>query len=97
MAALAAVAMTLLVAPAAQAELKQQNIVHPISSSQSIAAGTVRKVSDGVDANGMPYTEVTMDVGASVKGAVKTGGQYTFRQFGLTQPRTMPMAVACWW
>ncbi len=89
-AALAAAAMSLLLAPAAQAELKQQNIAHLISSSQSIVAGTVRKVSDGVDANGMPYTEVTMDVGSSVKGAIKTGGQYTFRQFGLTQPRTMP-------
>jgi hypothetical protein len=78
-----------LAAPFAHAELKQQNLVHLIASSPSIVAGTVQKVSDGVDANGMPYTEVTLLVGASIKGSIEIG-EYAFRQFGLTKPRTLP-------
>lgn len=71
------------------AKLKKQNLTHLIASSQSIVAGTVTKVVDGVDANGVPYTEVTIEVGSVAKGSVKPGA-FTFRQFGLLNPRTLP-------
>ncbi len=86
-----ALALALMVANTADAQQKgqKQNLVQLIQSSQSIVAGTVRKVSDGIDANGLPYTEVTIAVGASPKGGIEQG-DYTFRQFGLTAPRTLP-------
>lgn len=73
----------------AQERSARQNLVQLISSSQSIVAGTVTTVSDGIDGNGLPYTEVTLMVGASPKGSIKQGA-YTFRQFGLLKPRTLP-------
>jgi hypothetical protein len=73
----------------AQGRIQTQNLVQLIASSQSIVAGTVTRVSDGIDANGLPYTEVTLMVGASPKGDIEQGA-YTFRQFGLTKPRTLP-------
>lgn len=86
-----AVALTLAVVSVrdARASVENQNIVQLISSSQSIVAGTVTKVSDGIDANGLPYTQITIAVGASAKGKIGHG-DYTFRQFGLIKPRTMP-------
>lgn len=87
----AAVAAMLLAAPMAQAtKLKKQNLVDLISQSDSIVAGTVKKVSDGIDDNGVPYTEVTIGVGATAKGKVAAEKDYTFRQFGLLEPRTFP-------
>ncbi|HET8942804.1 MAG TPA: hypothetical protein VFN13_12550 [Rudaea sp.] len=83
-----ALLLALFFAPVAQAKLKTQNLVQLIASSQSIVAGTVSKVTDGIDANGLPYTEVTIQVGASAKGNIRHGA-YTFRQFGLLKPRTM--------
>ncbi|HMM56475.1 MAG TPA: hypothetical protein PKD77_02630, partial [Rudaea sp.] len=58
----AVMALTLAVANVddARASVQKQNIVQLIASSQSIVAGTVSKVSDGIDANGLPYTEVTI-------------------------------------
>ena len=73
----------------AQERSARQNLVQLISSSQSIVGGTVTTVSDGIDGNGLPYTEVTLMVGASPKGSIKQGA-YTFRQFGLLKPRTLP-------
>lgn len=82
-------ALALCLAPTAQATLKKQNLVQLVAGSQSIVAGTVTKVTDGIDARGIPYTEVTIDVGQSPKGHIGEG-KYTFRQFGLLKPRTMP-------
>jgi len=83
-------AMALVASPMVQAaKLKKQNLTQLISSSESIVAGTVVKVVDGIDANGVPYTEVTIDVGSVAKGKVAPG-LFTFRQFGLLNPRTMP-------
>lgn len=84
-----AMALALCFAPAAQAELRSRNLVQLIQSSQSIVAGTVTSVTDGIDANGIPYTEVTLAVGISPKGTIGMG-DYTFRQFGLLKPRTLP-------
>lgn len=85
-----ALAMILLSVPAAQAmKIKSQNLKFLITDSQSIVFGTVSKVSDGIDKSGVPYTEVTMQVGTSAKGKIKDGESFSFRQFGLLEPRNM--------
>ena len=71
-------------------KLKQQNLTQLIGQAENIVAGTVRSVSDGLDANGVPFTEVTIAVGATAKGHLESGEDYTFRQFGLLEPRTFP-------
>ena len=89
--ALLVLALLVLSAPPAQAtKLKKQNLVDLISQSDSIVAGTVKKVSDGIDDKGVPYTEVTIAVGATAKGGIEKQKDYTFRQFGLLEPRTYP-------
>lgn len=86
-----ALAVMLVLSPAAHAtKLKQQNLTQLIGQAESIVAGTVRSVSDGLNPNGVPYTEVTIAVGTSAKGKLKAGEDYTFRQFGLLEPRTFP-------
>jgi len=47
-------------------------------------------VTDGVSARGLPYTEITIAVADSAKGELRGGKPYTFRQFGLLEPRKMP-------
>jgi hypothetical protein len=64
------------------------SVVDLLDHSQDIVAGRVEKVSDGFDAKGVPYTEVTLKVMDVIRGA--KGETYTFRQFGLDKPRTMP-------
>ena len=86
-----AAALALLGGPAAHAmKLKQQNLTRLIADSQSIFAGKVTQVTDGVTPNGMPYTEITIAVADSAKGELRGGAKYTFRQFGLLKPRKMP-------
>lgn len=75
---------------ASGATLKTQNLAALIGDSQSIVAGTVRSVTDGIDARGIPFTEVTIAVGDAAKGSIPKGKDYTFRQFGLLKPRTLP-------
>src|SRR5262245_42313587 len=48
--------------------LRPQNLVALIENSQMILAGHVDSVSDGIAENGLPYTEVTLSIGESVKG-----------------------------
>ncbi|NUS61483.1 MAG: hypothetical protein HOQ01_11095 [Lysobacter sp.] len=89
--ALLALAMLALALPMAHAtKLKKQNLIDLISQSDSIIAGTVKQVSDGIDDKGVPYTEITIAVGASAKGKIRTQQDYTFRQFGLLEPRAYP-------
>jgi len=84
----ALVAMT---APVAQAtKLRSQNLAQLISDSQSIIAGKVTRVTDGIAESGMPYTEITIQVEDAAKGGVEKDSSYTFRQFGLLKPRNMP-------
>lgn len=76
-------------APAVQATtVRPMNIVDLIDNSATIVAGRVDKVTDGFTAAGMPYTEVTVQVFDRFRGA--SGSTYTFRQFGLSAPRTLP-------
>jgi hypothetical protein len=62
------------------------NIVDLIADSETIIRGSVKGVTDGFE-NGVPYTQVTVQVSETLRGDV--GAEYTFRQFGLTKPRSM--------
>ena len=62
------------------------NIVDLIADSETIIRGSVKDVTDGFE-NGVPYTQVTVSVDETLRGNV--GDEYTFRQFGLTKPRSM--------
>ena len=64
--------------------IAQQNLVDLIVQSERILMGTVGEVSDGFTEQGVPYTEIKLEVTESLKGE-KTG-EYTFRQFGLMAP-----------
>jgi hypothetical protein len=75
------------VAPAFGATVLHRNVVDLIELSDIIVTGTVQQVTDGFDQNGVPYTEITMQVDESIRGS--ENGLYTFRQFGLLQPRDM--------
>jgi len=72
-----------------EAEMAQSgapNIVDLIADSETIISGAVKEVTDGFE-NGIPYTQVTIEVKETLRGQV--GEEYTFRQFGLTKPRSM--------
>src|SRR5687767_10394522 len=62
------------------------NIVDLIADSETIIRGGVKEVTEGFE-NGVPYTQVTVEVNETLRGDV--GAEYTFRQFGLTKPRSM--------
>jgi hypothetical protein len=66
---------------------RETNIVELVGKSELILRGTIKSVSDGIDAQGLPYTEVTVHVAEAIRGEV--GSEYTFRQFGLLKPRSM--------
>jgi hypothetical protein len=89
---LAAVAAAVLLgSPAAHAaKLRQQNLTRLITDAEQIVAGKVTRVTDGVTDRGLPYTEITIAVADSARGELRGGKPYTFRQFGLLEPRKMP-------
>ena len=66
--------------------MKKQNLMELMTHTDSILVGTVSKKTDGFQ-KGLPYTEITVDVAQSVKG--NHGSSYTFRQFGLIEPKSM--------
>lgn len=79
--------LLLAAAPSARAtSMLHRNIVDLIDISELIVTGKVVSVTDGF-ANGVPYTEVTVEVEESLKGKVPS--TYTFRQFGLLEPRSV--------
>ncbi|MGR5206793.1 MULTISPECIES: hypothetical protein [Vibrio] len=87
----ALLSVLMLLAPISQAaKLIPQNLKQLISESESILSGQIQTVSDGISDQGIPYTEVTIKVSSAAKGAHAKGSNYTFRQFGLTKPRTLP-------
>ena len=84
-AVLAVAALAALGLGIAQAKsVKQQNLVQIMRHADSILIGTVSGKTDGFQ-QGLPYTEVTVEVAQSVKG--QHGESYTFRQFGLIEPK----------
>jgi len=88
-AALLLTLLALAVNPAYAMKIRSQNLTQLISDSSSIVFGTVNSVTDGIDAKGVPYTEVTIHVGSDAKGKIADGATYSFRQFGLLKPRVM--------
>lgn len=87
---LAALACAMLLAPAiasATTVRKQINLVDLLQESELIVRGRVKSVQDGIDARGIPYTEVTLQIAEAMKG--QPGKEFTFRQFGLLAPKRM--------
>lgn len=70
------------------ASVKSRNLSQLIDESDSIVIGVVDKVEEGIDARGVPYTEVTVKIAERLRGK-DTGSSYTFRQYGLIKPRKM--------
>ena len=66
--------------------IEKQNLLELMTHSDSILVGTVADRTDGFH-KGLPYTETTVTVGQSIKG--NHGKTYTFRQFGLIEPKSM--------
>lgn len=64
---------------------REVNVVDLVANSELILRGTVTNLTDGIDARGIPYTEVTLHIADAIRGQVS--GDYTFRQFGLLRPR----------
>lgn len=85
LAGLAFLGAAILAAPSEATSVRQMNVVDLLEHSATIVAGNVEKVSDGFDANGVPYTEVTLKVTDPIRGA--QGDHHTFRQYGLTTTR----------
>ena len=82
---LAALALLAMGSNAAMAKtIRKHNLVELMTHSDSIVAGTVTEKTDGFQ-GGLPYTEITLSVGRSLKG--DHGKTFSFRQFGLMEPR----------
>ena len=73
-------------APVHGASVLPRTVVDLIGLSEFILSGTVVEVHDGLDQQ-LPYTEITLEVDEALKGSVSR--IYTFRQFGLLEPRAM--------
>jgi hypothetical protein len=84
---LAVVGLSVLAAPGHATSVMPMTVVDLLAHSQDIVVGKVDKVTDGFDAKGLPYTEVTLKVSDTIRG--KTAATYTFRQFGLDKPRRL--------
>jgi hypothetical protein len=76
--------------PATAAQIVPANLTHLIGQSELIVSGKVKDVTDGIDAKGVPYTEVTIAVGASAKKKLAARSDFKFRQYGLLESRKMP-------
>lgn len=70
--------------PAYANQIKKQNFFELLTHTESIIVGTVTKKEDGFQ-NGLPYTEISLDVGQNIKGHKES--TFTFRQFGLIEPK----------
>lgn len=80
-----ALALLASLSTAQAASVTQANLVDLIRESDRILVGTVTHVSDGFTDANVPYTEVTVQVSETLRGSEKAS--YTFRQFGLKEPR----------
>lgn len=73
--------------PGHATSIAQMTVVDLLEHSDAIVVGKVTRVTDGFDARGLPYTEVTMQVADTIRG--QKSSTYTFRQFGLDKPRRL--------
>jgi hypothetical protein len=83
----AVLGLIVLATPAHATSVMPMTVVDLLSHSQDIVVGKVDKVTDGFDAKGLPYTEVTLKVSDTIRGS--KSATYTFRQFGLDKPRKL--------
>jgi hypothetical protein len=81
----AALGLAAISAPSHATSVMPLTVVDLLAHSQTIVAGQVQSVTDGFDARGLPYTEVTIKVADTIRG--QKAETYTFRQFGLDKPR----------
>ena len=77
-------------APARDAGPPQRNFTQLIADARLIFVAKVIRVTDGINAQGVPYTEVTLDVARCPKGGIASGDRPSFRQYGLVAPRRLP-------
>ena len=84
-----AIGVVLLGAISARADSLQsrQTVVDLIQQADTIIRGDVVELTDGIDENNLPYTQVKVQIKETIRGNVS--GEYTFRQFGLLKPRRM--------
>jgi hypothetical protein len=87
--ALAALTLALAGQPLRAASVQKTNLVDLVGNADTIVAGRVESVSDGFDAHGVPYTEVTLKVAKKIRGR-EVHEAFSFRQFGLLEPKTLP-------
>jgi len=83
----AALGLAAISAPSYATSVMPLTVVDLLAHSQTIVAGQVQSVTDGFDARGLPYTEVTIKVADTIRG--QKADTYTFRQFGLDKPRKL--------
>jgi hypothetical protein len=76
--------------PAAALQLAPANLTRLLGQSDLVVSGRVKNVTDGIDAKGVPYTEVTIQVGSSAKKRLNKDSEFKFRQYGLLSSRKMP-------
>jgi hypothetical protein len=76
--------------PAAAMQLAPANLTRLLGQSDLVVSGKVKSVTDGIDAQGVPFTEVTIQVGSSAKKRLNKDSEFKFRQYGLLSSRKMP-------
>lgn len=86
-ASIAALALIATSPPSHATSLMPLTVVDLLGHSNAIVVGRVQTVTDGFDARGLPYTEVTIKVSDTIRGA--KAETYSFRQFGLDKPRKL--------
>lgn len=86
-ASLAALGLMAASAPGHATSVMPMTVVDLLAHSDAIVVGQVQSVTDGFDARGLPYTEVTLKVSDTIRG--QKAETYTFRQFGLDKPRKL--------
>ncbi|RPI12339.1 MAG: hypothetical protein EHM60_12215 [Lysobacterales bacterium] len=76
-------------APAKDAAAAPRNLTQLVAEARLIVVAKVIRVTDGINAQGLPYTEVTLDVAECPKGGLAAGERPSFRQYGLVAPRKL--------
>lgn len=87
--AVLALAWSASLAPAQDAAAPPYNLTRLVAEARLIVVAKVIRVTDGINAQGVPYTEVTLDVAECPKGALAAGERPSFRQYGLVAPRRL--------
>ncbi len=79
--------MTAIGVPLAASSVLQRNAAQLSHLAKDIVVARIVSVRDGLSDQNVPYTEVAIAIDRTVKG--DKSGAYTFRQFGLLEPRPM--------